>query len=99
MRRITLSLLTLVLATPLVASAFGRDTPYDQCVLQSLRNSESSESASLLRNACDKFYRNGAMLLPREQTYYACLINNLPGVRDSFAIRQVVSICSRQGNL
>jgi hypothetical protein len=46
MRNLVYLLLSITLASPLSALALGIDNPdYDQCVLQSLRNSQSSMAA------------------------------------------------------
>ncbi|KVE33578.1 VF_A0006 family four-cysteine protein [Burkholderia sp. TSV86] len=98
---ISRALVAMALVTPLPAMALNDAgaAQYDQCVLQTLRESRNSAAASLLQNACDKLYRNAAMLLPRERAYYACLVDALPGVRDNFAVQQIVTVCSRRGEM
>ncbi|WP_323118832.1 VF_A0006 family four-cysteine protein [Burkholderia alba] len=91
--------MSILLAAPLTASAFGSDDQYDQCILQALRNSESSSVANILRSSCQSLYRDGAMLLPREKAYHACILQNLPGVRDSFAAQQIMQACSRRNQM
>lgn len=71
-------------------------TPYDQCVLQSLRNNRNAASMGILRNACGKLYRGGAMLSQRDQAYYACLVQSLPGVEIDAAVQQILNICGKQ---
>ncbi|MFM0299152.1 hypothetical protein PQQ99_03340 [Paraburkholderia sediminicola] len=54
MRKLAYLLLSITLASPLPALALGNDNPdYDQCILQSLRNSESSMAAEAIRCSCD----------------------------------------------
>jgi hypothetical protein len=78
------------IASPLSALAFGMDNPdYDQCILQSLRNSQSSMAADAIRRSCEAIYRNGELLLPRERSYHVCVLQNLQGVRDGFAVQQM----------
>ncbi|HKT99974.1 MAG TPA: VF_A0006 family four-cysteine protein [Paraburkholderia sp.] len=76
--------------------AFADLTPYDQCVLQALRNNRNAASMGILKNACDKLYRGGAMLSQRDQAYYACLVQSLPGVEIDAAVQQILNICARQ---
>ncbi len=99
MRRLRPLLAALLLAAPFAAHAFGDDGQYDQCILQSLRNSQSSAVANVLRSSCQSLYRDGAMLLPRERAYHACILQNVPGVRDSFALQQIMQSCSRQNQM
>ncbi|MGU7781395.1 VF_A0006 family four-cysteine protein [Burkholderia sp. PU8-34] len=86
-----------LLAMPAAAYALtDSNAAYDQCVLQSLRDSWSSVAARIIQQSCDALYRNGALLLPRERAYHECVVQSLPGVRDNFAIQQIMSICSRR---
>ncbi|CAN7311917.1 hypothetical protein LJR034_001511 [Caballeronia sp. LjRoot34] len=56
-------LLSITLASPLSALALGTDNPdYDQCILQSLANSQSNIAANVNRRSCEARYRNGALL-------------------------------------
>ncbi|RAR54910.1 hypothetical protein C7401_12344 [Paraburkholderia unamae] len=88
------------LMTPLLAQAYANDpAAYDQCALHALKNSRNSASVGVLRNACDKLYRGGAMTLPREKKYYTCLLHALPGVEDNGAVQQIMTICSRQRSM
>jgi hypothetical protein len=88
------------IASPLSALAFGTDNPdYDQCILQSLRNSQSSMAADAIRRSCEAIYRNGELLLPRERSYHVCVLQNLQGVRDGFAVQQMLRACQRQNQM
>lgn len=94
------SLAIVALAMPATAFALtDTDAQYEQCVLQSLRDSWSSVTARVIQQSCDALYRNGAMLLPRERRYHECVLQSLPGVRDFVAIRQILAICSRRGEM
>lgn len=88
---------------PVLFSAFGSalafaDNRYDQCVLQSLRGTRSNIATVMITNACDTLYRNGSFLLPREQSYYGCLLQNLPGIEADNAAQQIGMICNRQNS-
>jgi hypothetical protein len=99
MRRLFPWFVSLLFAAPLTAHAFGDDEQYDQCILQALRNSQSSTVANVLRGSCQSLYRDGAMLLPRERAYHVCILQNVPGVRDSYALQQIMLSCSRQNQM
>jgi hypothetical protein len=99
MRRLLPLLASLLLVTPLAAHAFGNDDSYDQCILQALRNSQSSAVANVLRGSCQSLYRDGAMLLPRERAYHVCILQNVPGVRDGYALQQIMASCARRNQM
>jgi hypothetical protein len=100
MRNLAYLLLSITLASPLSAQAFGMNNPdYDQCILQSLRNSQSSVAADAIRRSCDALYRNGELLLPREKSYHVCVLQNVQSVRDEFAVQQILRACQRQNQM
>lgn len=100
MRNVVCLLLSIALVSPLSARALGNDNPeYDQCILLSLRNSQSRMAAGVIRNSCDTLYRNGALLLPREKSYHICVLQNVPGVRDAFAVNEILHACRRQNQM
>ncbi|WP_431820559.1 VF_A0006 family four-cysteine protein [Burkholderia sp. F1] len=85
---------------PVAASALTDGyAQYDECVLLSLRDSWNPAAARLIRQSCDALYLNNAMLLPRERRYHECILQSLPGVRDNVAIREILTICSRRGDM
>lgn len=92
--------LSITLATPLSALAYGNDnSEYDQCILHSLGNSQSSFAAREISNSCDALYRNGAMLLPRERAYHLCVLQNVQTVRGAFAVNEILHACRRQNQM
>ncbi|WP_116612132.1 VF_A0006 family four-cysteine protein [Paraburkholderia unamae] len=100
MRKPASRLLLLTLAMPLPALALGNDNPdYDQCIMHSLRDSQSSFAARAIRTSCDALYRNGAMLLPRERAYHLCVLQNVQTVRDAFAVNEILHACRRQNQM
>lgn len=100
MRNLATLLISITLASPLPALAFGNDNPdYDQCILQSLRNSQSSIAANAIKRSCDALYRNSALLLPREKSYHVCVLQNMQDVRDGFAVQQILRACQRQNQM
>lgn len=93
-------LLSITLAAPLTALAFGNDnSDYDQCILRSLGNTQSNFAARAITTACAALYRNGAMLLPRERAYHVCVLQNMQDVRGSFAVNEILHACRRQNPL
>jgi hypothetical protein len=72
---------------------------YEDCLLSSLRDSRNEATTQLIRRACYAIYQNGEMLLPRERNYNLCILQNLPGAREPAAISQIVSVCSRRGQM
>jgi hypothetical protein len=94
-------LLCAALAAPAAAEAAlrGNSGVYDDCMLQSLRESRNGDITRYIQQSCDALYRNGALLLPRDRRYHECILQYLPGMRDSAAAQQVVSICRRRGGL
>ncbi|WP_408290482.1 VF_A0006 family four-cysteine protein [Paraburkholderia sediminicola] len=100
MRNLACLFLSITLASPLSALAFGTDNPdYDQCILLSLRNSQSSMAANAIRRSCEALYRNGELLLPREKSYHVCVLQNVQSVRDEFAVQQILRACQRQNQM
>lgn len=77
------------------ASAVGPSS-YDDCMLRALRDSRNPAASNYIQRACSALYRNNAMLLPRDAAYHECILDNMPGVRDSSAVTQINSICSRR---
>ncbi|AIO33051.1 hypothetical protein NUV26_06275 [Burkholderia pseudomultivorans] len=99
-RSIAIAVVAAVLALPAAASGLSDgDAQYDQCMLQALRESRNGAAAQLIQRSCDALYRNSAMTLPRERRYHECVVQSLPGVRDNYAIQQILSICSRRGEM
>ena len=100
MYKITYLLLSITLSSPLSALASGtNNSDYDQCILLSLRNSESRIAAGAIKDSCDALYRNGALLLPREKSYHVCVLQNVQGVRDAFAVNEILHACRRQNQM
>ncbi|NIF55090.1 VF_A0006 family four-cysteine protein [Burkholderia sp. Ax-1724] len=92
--------LSITLAAPLSALAYGSDNPdYDQCILHALGNSQSSFAAREISNSCSALYKNGAMLLPREKAYHLCVLQNLQTVRGAFAVNEILHACRRQNQM
>ncbi|KVC38856.1 hypothetical protein WS58_31715 [Burkholderia pseudomultivorans] len=99
-RSIAIAVVAAVLALPAAASGLSDgDAQYDQCMLQALRESRNGAAAQLIQRSCDALYRNSAMTLPRERRYHECVVQSLPGVRDNYAIQQILSICSRRAEM
>jgi hypothetical protein len=100
MRNLACLLLSITLASPLPALALGMDNPaYDQCILQSLANSQSSIAADVVRRSCEALYKNGALLLPREKSYHVCILQNMQSVRAVYAVQQILLACQRQNQM
>ncbi|CAB3762905.1 hypothetical protein GQ57_27660 [Burkholderia sp. MSh2] len=96
----TIACVAAMLAPPGAAYALtDGNAQYDECMLGALRDSRNGAAAQLIQRSCDALYRNNAMLLPREQRYHACVVQSLPGVRDNYAIQQIMAICSRRGEM
>src|ERR1700742_3456885 len=94
MRNLAYLLLSITLASPLSALALGTENPdYDQCILQSLANSQSNIAANVIRRSCEALYRNGALLLPREKSYHVCVLQNMQNVRAAYAVNQILRAC------
>ena len=85
------------------AAGCGIRTDRRQCAIRRLQLNALRESrnaaAQLIQRSCDALYRNNAMLLPRERRFHECVVQSLPGVRDNYAIQQIMSICSRRGEM
>ncbi|WP_413657332.1 VF_A0006 family four-cysteine protein [Paraburkholderia phenoliruptrix] len=72
---------------------------YDECLLVGLRDARSQVASNYIQRSCYALYRNSEMLLPRERAYHECIVQNMPGAREQFAIMQINAICSRRGQL
>ncbi|MCO4880257.1 VF_A0006 family four-cysteine protein [Paraburkholderia caribensis] len=72
---------------------------YDDCMLLGLRDARNAVASDYIQRSCYALYRNSAMLLPRERAYYECILQNMPGAREQFAIMRINQICSRRGQL
>ncbi|NIE63195.1 hypothetical protein F3J17_04855 [Burkholderia sp. Ax-1719] len=72
---------------------------YDDCLLYGLRDSRNGAVTQMIKGACYALYENGEMLLPRERAYNVCLLQNLPGARDPFAIAQIKNVCSHRSEM
>jgi hypothetical protein len=97
MLRLVYVFVSAALAAPLSAFAFGGGNPeYDQCILNSLANSQSNYAARVITNSCIALYKNGALLLPRERAYHVCVLQNVQSVRGAFAVNEILHACRRQ---
>jgi hypothetical protein len=97
MHKLTHLFLWTTFAIPVSAFAYGgHNASYDQCILQSLQNSQSSFAARAVSDSCDALYRNGEMLLPRERAYHLCVLQNVQSVRGAFAVNEILHACRRQ---
>jgi hypothetical protein len=94
--RSVLGLLGLLFAHPALADG---PSSYDDCMLVGLRDARSQVASNYIQRSCYALYRNGEMLLPREKAYYECILQNMPGAREQFAIIRINAICSRRGQL
>lgn len=72
---------------------------YDNCMLVGLRDARSQIVTDYIQRSCYALYKNGEMLLPRERAYHECILQNMPGVREQFAIMRINAICTRRGQL
>lgn len=92
-------------AFPLILSVAGgagmacAGPQYDQCLMQSLRGARNSSATALINDACNKLYNSGSVFLPRDQRYYACILQNVPGVEAALAAEQIAVACRRQNGL
>jgi hypothetical protein len=64
-----------------------------------LRGARNNSATALLSDACNKLYNSGSVFLPRDQRYYACILENLPGVESALASEQIAAACRRQNGL
>ncbi|MDP9649753.1 VF_A0006 family four-cysteine protein [Paraburkholderia strydomiana] len=100
MHKLAYLLVSLTLAAPLSAFALGgENVEYDQCILNSLANSQSSYAARVIRNSCQALYVNSALLLPREKSYHVCILQNVQNVRGAFAVNEILHACRRQNRM
>ncbi|WP_325100487.1 VF_A0006 family four-cysteine protein [Paraburkholderia caribensis] len=72
---------------------------YDECLLVGLRDARSQVASNYIQRSCYALYVNNAMLLPRERTYHECILQNMPGAREQFAIMRINAVCTRRGGL
>ncbi|MGY6122038.1 VF_A0006 family four-cysteine protein (plasmid) [Paraburkholderia strydomiana] len=72
---------------------------YDDCLLIGLRDARSHVASNYIQRSCYALYRNSEMLLPRERAYHECILQNMPGAREQFAIMRINAICTRRGQL
>jgi len=72
---------------------------YDECLLVGLRDARSQVASNYIQRSCYALYRNSEMLLPREKAYHECILQNMPGAREQFAIMRINEICTRRGQL
>ncbi|CAD6545758.1 hypothetical protein LMG28727_04459 [Paraburkholderia kirstenboschensis] len=100
MLKLAYMVVSLTLAAPLSALAFGGENgEYDQCILNSLANSQSSYAARVIRNSCVALYKNSGLLLPREKSYHICVLQNVQTVRGAFAVNEILHACRRQNRM
>ncbi|WP_144113853.1 VF_A0006 family four-cysteine protein [Paraburkholderia sp. BCC1886] len=72
---------------------------YDECLLVGLRDARSEVASNYIQRSCYALYRNSEMLLPRERAYHECILQNMPGAREQFAITKINAVCTRRGGL
>ncbi|POR47463.1 hypothetical protein B0G62_11854 [Paraburkholderia eburnea] len=99
---LTLALQTLIglLGVPGAHAALSdSQSAYEDCLLSNLRDSRNEATSQLIKRSCYALYQNGEMLLPRERNYNLCILQYLPGAREPSAIAQIVSVCSRRGQM
>jgi len=91
--------LTLIATMAGVSGVAFAGPQYDQCLMQSLRGARNSSATALINDACNKLYNSGSVFLPRDQRYYACILENVPGVESALAAEQIAAACRRQNGL
>jgi len=74
----------------------GGVSSYDDCMLVGLRDARSAVASEYINSACYAPYRNAEMLLPGEKAYHECILQNMQGAGEQFAILRIKSICSRR---
>ncbi|MEX3901560.1 VF_A0006 family four-cysteine protein [Paraburkholderia sp. BR10954] len=94
--RTVFGLLGLLIMHPAFADG---PSSYDDCMLVGLRDARSQVASNYIQRSCYALYRNSEMLLPREKAYYECILQNMPGAREQFAIMRINAICERRGQL
>ena len=82
-----------------VSCAAVADPQYDQCRMGRVRGARNSIATTLINDACNKLYNSGSVFLPRDQRYYACILENVPGVESALAAEQIAAACRRQNGL
>ncbi|WP_392396305.1 VF_A0006 family four-cysteine protein [Paraburkholderia caledonica] len=94
--RAAICLSALVTMHPALADS---GSSYDECLLVGLRDSRSQVASNYIQRSCYALYRNSEMLLPRERAYHECILQNMPGAREQFAIMRINAVCTRRGGL
>lgn len=94
--RTVIGLLGLLILHPALADV---PSSYDDCMLVGLRDARNQVASNYIQRSCYALYRNSEMLLPREKVYYECILQNMPGAREQFAIMRINAICARRGQL
>ncbi|WP_434113416.1 VF_A0006 family four-cysteine protein [Paraburkholderia caffeinilytica] len=94
--RAVIGLLGLLIMHPAFAEGSSN---YDDCMLIGLRDARNQIASNYIQRSCYALYRNSEMLLPRERAYYECILQNMPGTREQFAIMRINEICARRGQL
>lgn len=83
------------LVVPLCPLAFATERDdYHRCILQYQRLAKEGQAVFLIEQACNKLFNEGAFLLRKEKAYYQCLLDNLPGVENAFAVQKIRSVCN-----
>ncbi len=91
--------ISITAALMISTSTYGNSPEYDQCLMRALKGDHSSQVSMVITDACKKIHVDGALLLPRERNYYACLVQNLVDVRHDLAAQQIDQVCLRQNSL
>jgi len=94
--RAAICLSALVTMHPALADS---GSSYDECLLVGLRDARSQVASNYIQRSCYALYRNSEMLLPRERAYHECILQNMPGAREQFAIMRINAVCTRRGGL
>jgi hypothetical protein len=78
------------------SSIYAGDEAYDDCLLTHLKGAKQDAAAQLIKQACNKLYKQPGILLEKRRLFLHCLLEHLVGVESDQAVNDIHLACGRK---
>jgi hypothetical protein len=78
------------------SSIHAGDEAYDDCLLIYLKGAKQDAAAHLIKQACNKLYKQPGILLEERRLFLNCLLEHLVGVESVQAVDDIHLACGRK---
>jgi hypothetical protein len=87
----------LIIICSIFSSAiYAGDEEYDECLLVHLKGAKLDPAANLIKQACQRLYKQPGILLEERRLFLGCLLEHLVGVESIQAVDEIHAACGRK---